>query len=47
MKRSNLLLLQKILRRRLGGFLLQRQMHSLMAPVLLGLARLDALNTDP
>jgi hypothetical protein len=42
-----LLLLQEVERRRLGGFLLEREMHALMAPVLLRATRLDALDLDP
>jgi hypothetical protein len=34
------LLLQEVLGRRFGGFLLERQMHALMAAVLLGMAGL-------
>lgn len=41
------LLLQEVLRGRLGGFLLERQMHALMATVLLRMPRLDALDVDP
>ena len=32
---------------RLGGFFPQRQMHALMATVLLRMSRFDALNIDP
>jgi hypothetical protein len=41
------LLLKKISGGRLGGLFLQGQMHALMTPVLLRMAGLDALNTDP
>ena len=41
------LLLQDIRGGRLGGFLLQRQMHPLVPAVLLRLARRDALDLDP
>ncbi len=41
------LLLKKIGGGRLGGLFLQGQMHALMAAILLGMAGLDALNTDP
>jgi hypothetical protein len=40
------LLLEKIFGRWFGGFFLQRQMHALMAPVLLRVSRLDALDAD-
>src|SRR5437762_7082159 len=41
------LLLQEVLGGRLGGLLLERQMHALMAAVLLRVARLDAFDVDP
>ena len=41
-----LLLLQKVKRGGLGRLLLERQMHALMAAVLLGMAWLDALQAD-
>jgi hypothetical protein len=43
------LLLQEVLRRGLGSFFLQRQVHPLMAAVLLGMTGLDALdvNSEP
>ena len=41
------LLVQKVGRGRLGGFGLQRQMHPLVAAVLLGMPGLDALDVDP
>jgi hypothetical protein len=41
------LLLKKIGDGRLGGRFLQGQMHALMTPVLLRMAGLAALNTDP
>src|SRR3984893_10733698 len=41
------LLLKKISGGRLGGLFLQGQMHALMTPILLRMAGLDALNTDP
>ena len=42
-------LLQAVDARRAGGFLLEGDMHALMAPVLVGMARLDALylNAEP
>jgi hypothetical protein len=40
------LLLEKILRRRVGSFFLQRQVHALVAPVLLGVRGFDALDAD-
>jgi hypothetical protein len=40
------LLLQEVERGGLGGFVLQRQVDPLMATVLLGIARLDALELD-
>ena len=41
------LLLQEVEGGRLGGFLLERQMHALVSAVLLRMARLDALDVDP
>src|SRR5215472_19171496 len=41
------LLLEVVLRGGLGGFLLQRQVHALMAAVLLWMPRFDALDVDP
>src|ERR1043166_1345587 len=41
------LLLQEVLARRLGGFLLQRQVHALVSAVLLRLPGLDTLERDP
>ena len=41
------LLVQEVLGGRLGGFILQRQMHALMATVLLRMSGLDALEVDP
>ena len=41
------LLLQDVGRGRLGGFLLQREMHPLVPPVLLGMPGLDALELNP
>src|SRR5256885_5834456 len=40
-------LLQEVLGGRLGGLLLERQMHALMAAVLLRVAPLDAFDVDP
>ena len=40
------LLLQEVLRGGLGGFLLQGQVHALVAAVLLGVTGLDALDAD-
>jgi hypothetical protein len=46
-KRSNLaLLLQEVASGRLGGFFLQREMHALMAAILLGMARLDPYDAN-
>src|ERR1700733_15829836 len=41
------LLLQEVLARRLGCFLLQSQMHALMPTVLLRITRPDAFDVDP
>jgi hypothetical protein len=41
------LLLEEIFRGRLGGLLLQGQMHSLVPAVLLWVAGLDAFDADP
>jgi hypothetical protein len=41
------LLLQEVLGGRRGGLFLERQMHALMATVLLGVTGLDALDVDP
>ena len=41
------LLLQEVLGGRLGGLLLERQMHALMAAVLLRVSGLDTLKIDP
>lgn len=41
------LLLQKVLARGLGGFLLQRQVRAFIAPILLWMSGLDALDADP
>jgi hypothetical protein len=43
------LVLQRVYRRRAGRLFLEREMHALMATVLLRMARLDALdlNTEP
>ena len=41
------LLLEEVLAGRLGGFLLEGQMHALMTAVLLGMTGLDPLNLDP
>ena len=40
------LLLQEVEGSRLGGFLLERQVHALVAAVLLGMTGLDALQAD-
>ena len=40
------LLLQEFLGGRLGGLLLERQVHALVPPVLLGVTWLDALDAD-
>jgi hypothetical protein len=40
------LLLQEVLRCRPGGFLLERQVHTLVAGVLLRMSGLDALDVD-
>jgi hypothetical protein len=40
------LLLQEVLGSGPGGLVLQGQMHALMATVLLGMTRLDALDLD-
>ena len=40
------LLLQDVAACRAGGLLLEGQVHALVAPVLLGAARLDALDVD-
>ncbi len=40
------LLLEEIFGGRLGGFLLQGQMHTFVAAVLLGVSGLDALEVD-
>jgi hypothetical protein len=40
------LLLEKVFGGRFGVLFLQRQMHALMAPVLLRVSRLDALDAD-
>jgi len=41
------LLLQKVVARWFGHFLLEGQVHPFVAPVLLWMARLDAFNRDP
>ena len=41
------LLLQEVLGGGLGGLLLQRQVHALVAAILLGMSGLDALEVDP
>ena len=41
------LLLEHVGRCRFGGFLLQREMHALVAPVLLRVPGLNALNLNP
>ena len=41
-----LLLLQEVERGGLGGFILERQVHALVASILLRMSRLDALNVD-
>jgi hypothetical protein len=41
------LLLEEVLGGGLGGLLLERQMHALMAAVLLRVSGLDALDIDP
>ncbi len=40
------LLLQEVCSGGLGGFFLQREMHALMAAILLGMARLDPFDTN-
>ncbi len=40
------LLLEQVFGRRMGRFFFQRQMHALVAPVLLRVSRLDALDVD-
>ena len=40
------LLLEEVFGRGMGRFPLERQMHALVAPVLLGVSRLDALDVD-
>jgi hypothetical protein len=41
------LLLEHVRRGWFGGLLLERQMHPLMPPVLLGMARCDPLDVNP